>query len=47
MIGSVILSLIYGPLAVTLGCWLFFAFRLLCTNAGGPQQDRCAVFGSG
>jgi hypothetical protein len=27
MINSVILSLIYGPIAVTLGCWLFFAIE--------------------
>lgn len=25
MIYSIIFSLIYGPIAVTLGCWLFFA----------------------
>lgn len=25
MTDSVIFSLIYGPVAVTLGCWLFFA----------------------
>jgi hypothetical protein len=25
MIESVILSLIYGPVAITVGCWLFFA----------------------
>ena len=27
MIDSVICSLIYGPFAVTLGCWLFFAIE--------------------
>jgi hypothetical protein len=27
MIDSVIFSLIYGPIAVTLGCWLFFAIE--------------------
>jgi hypothetical protein len=27
MINSVILSLIYGPIAVTFGCWLFFAIE--------------------
>jgi hypothetical protein len=27
MIDSVIFSLIYGPIAVTLGCWIFFAIE--------------------
>jgi hypothetical protein len=27
MIDSVIFSLIYGPVVVTLGCWLFFAIE--------------------
>jgi hypothetical protein len=27
MVDSVIFSLIYGPVVVTLGCWLFFAIE--------------------
>ena len=27
MLNSVIFSLIYGPIVVTLGCWMFFAIE--------------------
>jgi hypothetical protein len=34
MIDSVIFSLIYGPVAVTLACWLFFTIE-----AGRAKKD--------
>lgn len=39
MIGFVILSLIYGPIAVTLGCWLFFQLK-----QAGQMRKRLFVF---
>ena len=32
MLDSVIFSLIYGPVVVTLGCWLFFAIEASRAN---------------
>jgi hypothetical protein len=32
MVDSVIFSLIYGPVVVTLGCWLFFAIEASRAN---------------
>jgi hypothetical protein len=32
MVDAVVFSLIYGPIAVTLVCWLFFAIKAARTN---------------
>jgi len=34
MVDSVIFSLIYGPVVVTLGCWLFFSIEAGRENKG-------------
>jgi hypothetical protein len=38
MADSVIFSLIYGPVAVTLGCWLFFAGTTYVSS--NPQSTQ-------
>jgi hypothetical protein len=48
MIDSVIFSLMYGPIAVTLACWLFFAIEAAREKRGGClySEPKTASFSS-